>query len=117
MTTFDDDFNAATFPSLIDLHGESIGFRANSAGATRTINALVDRDPPQVIDGSPEGLSYAVIISVYNSATTGIASTELDEGTNVVLVSPRQGVTAVWMSVRLIDHDSGLMRLGLNGGS
>lgn len=96
--------------------GEVLQWRATPQSAPRDIDALVDRSPPGPIAGAPEGVAYDVEIVTRNNPARGVSSAELDEGTNEVLVAPRLGGLAKWLSVRLLSNDERAMRLGLTGG-
>lgn len=107
---------AEDFQVALDDWGEALQFRKDENSAARHFRGIVDREPPQVIDGAPEGLAYAMVITTPNSAAAGISSGELDEGGNQVLIAPRIGTAAKWMNVNLIGHDERVIRLGLTGG-
>lgn len=61
-------------------------------GTTRTVNAIVDRDPPEVIDGTGRSVRPTMTITLPNSSTTGLALSEADaHGKVKVRVAQRIG--------------------------
>lgn len=53
-----------------------------AGGGTRTINAIVDRDPPMI---DSKVVRPKMQITVANNSTTGIASAELDTGDTITV--------------------------------
>lgn len=78
-TVFDSQFAASAFPGLLDTFGESITFYPGTGGS-RSIVGIINRDPPELIDGSGNAIKPKATIQVTNSATLGISSKELDTG-------------------------------------
>lgn len=104
------------FQVVLDDWGEDVEFRPNENAASRFVRGLVDRSPPQGIEGTPEGLAWDAAVALHNSSATGVSSSELDEGSNQVRIAPRIGGPRVWMSVRILEHTERVIRLGLTGG-
>ena len=72
-----------------DVFGESVTYK-KKGGTTRTIKAVVNRNLPPMLD--PQGvLRYVLLVSIPNSSTYGISSTELDTGADKIAVAYRQG--------------------------
>src|SRR5688572_23603326 len=74
-----------------DIFGESVIYTKKS-GTARTINAVVDRFPPQIGEGGMTAPSF--IITVTNDATSGISSSEVDYGGDTITVAQRIGGVA-----------------------
>jgi hypothetical protein len=89
---------------------------AKRSGVTRSIYAIVDRQPPARV--GPDGMvsKATAYIDVQNSATTGIALSELQSGDSITY-NVHQGVaaTARKVNVRLLsngpNHDAAVLRL------
>ena len=79
--------SAAPFLSAF---GEAVQYTPRG-GAARDIRAVVDRNPPAVMDGLALGITPLAIISVANSATTGISTAEIDTGGDTISYAPRLG--------------------------
>lgn len=96
-----------------DEFAESIIYRPRGGG-TRTIKAIVDRDPPSYWS-TGEVVSPSFRIQVKNSCTTGIASHELDTGGD--FVNLRKKINAVEQSecsiLRLVYQDEGMLEIDL----
>jgi hypothetical protein len=87
-------------------------------GTPRTINAIVNRQPPEVYSGSGEVLTPLMSILVRNDATYGISSATLNaNGNDRVTVAERIGGTAKSYGVYLPEnggtHDVGMLELYL----
>lgn len=82
-SVFDQQFAASAFTGLLDLFGESITYWPGFGGS-RIVRAIVDRDPPEILDGSGNAIKPKATVQVYNSRTTGIESRELDIGRDEV---------------------------------
>lgn len=78
-SVFDSQFASSAFPGLLDLFGESITYWPGFGGS-RVVRAIVNRDPPEILDGSGNAVKPKAIVQVFNSRRTGIESRELDIG-------------------------------------
>lgn len=83
------------------------------SGASRSIQGVVERNPDQKQKTpSPASKGPHLVVLVRNNATSGIASTEVDVGSDRITVARRYGETAVNLSVvEVIDHDAAYLRL------
>ncbi len=84
------------------------------AGGTRPIKAIVDYEAPAEIEGMPAGAhSTRTFITVANSSTTGISSSEYDSGANwKVQISTNVGETPKTKRITKISYqDAGMMKL------
>ena len=91
-TVFDSHFASVGFPVLLEQFGESITYLPRSGGA-RPITAIIDRDPPAVLDVAGNSLFPLANIRVYNSCRSGISSKELDSGKDEIEMLIRIGDT------------------------
>lgn len=87
-SVFDSQFAASAFPGLLALHGEPITYLPGTGGS-RVVQAIVNRDPPELLDGTGNVVKPRATIQVYNSRLTGIDSKLLDIGRDEILFSLR----------------------------
>ena len=92
MTVFDDHFAATAFPGLLSQFGESVTYWPFGR-ASRTIQAIIDRSPPSIFDAAGNAVLPTAVIQVYNSATSGISSKELDSGADEIEMVLKLGET------------------------
>ncbi len=83
-------------------------------GTPRTINAIVDRFPPERINARGEIVTPKLTITVANSTTLGINSAELDAyGNDKATVALRIGAAAQDFGVYLPEGMAGFMDAGV----
>ena len=82
-TVFDSHFAASGFPQLLDNFGESITYWPNFGGS-RIVRAIINRDPPEILDGTGNAIKPKAVLQVLNSRRTGIESREKDIGKDEV---------------------------------
>jgi hypothetical protein len=113
-TVFDAHFAAAGFPMLLDNFGESITYLPYSGGS-RSIIAIVERDPPAILDAAGNAVMPTATIRVYNSCRSGISSKELDSGKDEIEMVLKVGDTLPKrMSImQMISQDSGVTSLAV----
>ena len=113
-TVFDAHFAAVGFPMLLDNFGESITYHPRSGGY-RTINAIVERDPPAIFDASGNAVMPKITIRVYNSATSGVSSKEVDIGADQIELPEHVGdvIRRKFSLMQLMAQDSGVTQLAL----
>jgi len=76
------------------------------------INAIVNRRQPAGIGGAPKGNAPLAEIAVDNDSVTGIASSEIDLGKDLINLPVRIGETAQDRRItKILSMDSGMMRL------
>lgn len=84
-------------------------------GGSRTILAIVDREPPSIMDdaGNVVGLSFMVYVA--NNATSGIAATEIDTGGDRLQVSAMTGQLPrrTCSILKVMDNDTGMLQLAV----
>jgi len=78
-TVFDSQFADSAFPGLLSQFGESITYWPGFGGS-RIVDAIIDRDPPEIMDGTGNAVKPKAIVQVFNSRRKGIESRELDIG-------------------------------------
>ena len=85
-----------------------------ATGGSRSINAVVFRDPPETPGENPGGntLMRMVEVYVYNDTTSGIGAAELNLGGDKITVTDRLGKTAENLSIKqIVSQDNGVLRL------
>lgn len=98
--SFDADFKAAAV-DLLEVLGEDVSYTPRG-GAARTIRAIVNRTPPQRVDGRGQVFTPRLTIQVLNDATDGIDSSTMDAGgSDQVTLAYRPGTTAQTFGVYL----------------
>lgn len=84
-------------------------------GGSRTILAIVDREPPALMDDAGNMLALSFMLYVANSQTEGITAQEIDVGGDEILVAARvndvQKKTCTIL--RVMDNDNGMLQLAV----
>lgn len=101
-------------PVLIEEHGEQVTYYPRGGGS-RTINAIVDREPPAVFDQSGRVIKTSFLARVFNDCETGILASELDTGgDDIELILKIGSAVAVRRPiVRIVSQDSGVLQLAI----
>ncbi len=94
MSLFDTQFASSAVPGLQAYFGESLTYKPR-AGGSRSITGMVDRTDRNLMDGTDRATIPSFVITVANLVTTGILSTEINTGGDVITVAVRDGGTAV----------------------
>ena len=113
-TVFDAHFAAVGFPMLLDNFGESITYLPYSGGS-RSILAIIEREPPAILDAAGNAVLPTATIRVYNSCRSGISSKELDTGKDEIEMILKVGdALPKRMSImQMISQDSGVTSLAV----
>jgi len=84
-------------------------------GGSRTILAVVDREPPSIFDDLGNVLSLTFMVYVANSSTAGITATEVDVGGDQIQVSAKTGELPrrAFTIVRVMANDEGMLQLAV----
>lgn len=90
MSVFDDQFAVSAVPGLQDYFGETITYKPR-AGGSRTITGMVDRTDRGAFGELDRGTATMLQITVPNSVTTGILSTEINVGGDAITIADRYG--------------------------
>jgi len=105
------DILADTAADFLTEFGEQIEYLP-AGGGSRSIKAIVDREPPAELDGMPGAHATRTTITVANNSTTGISSSEINLGGDKVEVSVRINETARQKRITgIISQDNGMMTL------
>ena len=85
------------------------------AGGSRSIIAIVDRNPPAVYDSEGVVVQVSFMVYVANSASSGILSTELDTGGDRIGLKRKEnsGATEQRPIWQLVGQDSGMLQLAI----
>jgi hypothetical protein len=113
-TVFDSLFQQTGFPLLLSQFGESIEYVPRSGGS-RSITAIVDREPPAIMDAAGNAVVPQFIVRVYNSAVSGISSQEMNTGGDQVRFVKRIGETipATYSVGQIISQSGGVLRFSV----
>jgi hypothetical protein len=115
-------------PAFLSVWGETIHYISNASGTTtvgggRAIVAVVDRQPRQTIAEAASGIRPFMHVSVQNKQQTadltaspkvwgGIARSEIDTGTDLLLIPLKTGgVAKAFHIARILTEDEGMMSL------
>jgi hypothetical protein len=82
------------------------------SGGSRTILAIVDREPPSLLDDVGNVVALSFVVYVKNDATTGIHESELDTGGDKVEVMYRGSKTSHSI-LKVTDSDFGMLQIAL----
>ncbi len=99
--------------ALFSEFGETVDYYADGATLTRSITAVVDRQPPAAPASAPGGLREPfLLVEVANDATLGISSAALDLGRACLGVALRPGQARTKRrAVAIVAQDLGMIRL------
>lgn len=113
-TVFDSHFASAGFPMLLAQFGESIMYFPG-AGGERPIQAIVDREPPAILDAAGNAVMPSCIIRTYNSCRSGIASNEIDTGRDEIELILKIGdaIPKRFSIMQMLSQDSGVVQVAL----
>ncbi len=113
-SVFDTRFAASGFPVLLAQFGETV-YYAPKSGATREIQAIVNRQPPGRYDADGNVILPKASIRVHNSSTLGISSEELKEGQDQIQLYRDIGDSGLTrFSIQVLNgQDSGVTDLAL----
>ena len=91
--------------------GEDVKYLPRGGGE-REITAVVDREAVAEFAGSGQGQSLIIVVIVANSATTGIATSEVDTGGDKIELAMRLGETVKQRRItKIIGQDAGMLTL------
>lgn len=85
------------------------------AGGSRTILAIVEREPPALVDDAGNMLALSFMVYVANSLTSGISAQEINTGGDELEISAkindiqRKKCTIL----RVMDNDNGMLQLAV----
>lgn len=110
-TVFDSLFQQTGFPMLLAQFGESLEYVPRSGGS-RTMTAIIEREPPAVMDAAGNAVVPQFIVRVYNSCRSGISSQEMDTGGDQVRFARRIGevIPETYSVGQIISQSGGVLR-------
>jgi len=103
----------AGIPMLATAMGETVTYRPYGGTARVITQAIVDRNPPESVDGLDRGVSPRMVVTVPNSATLGVSSAECNTSVDLIDVSDRVGVAATSRNILNMRHDAASVVLEL----
>jgi hypothetical protein len=111
---------SADAEAALDQWGEDVTFTP-PGGAARVILAIVERTPPQGIDGAPRGSAPGLVVQAANRSTAkaadgygGIDPTEISPMCGTVAVPAKVGDAAQTRTIaEILSQDEGMVRLRL----
>lgn len=106
MTAFDSQFTASAVTPLFGLFSETITYRPRGGG-TRSITAMITRIDRTQWQGIDNASIPSATITVRNSASEGISSTEINAGGDRIDYQVRDGVTATTHTLMRITDTNG----------
>ena len=85
------------------------------AGGTRSVSALIDREPPAIYRNNGEVVSAKYLIKLHCNTSSGVLSSEVDTGGDqVTLLKEFGGVVTETVSVVVkLSEDMGMIELAL----
>jgi len=113
---FDTAFQTAAFPQLLAEFAEPVVYYF-AAGGSRSIDAIIERNPPAIFDQAGNPMLFDLVIRVRRHATSGVLSNEVNRGQDSVDVKRRvdDAATTRMPVTRKISDDAGVIVLALNG--
>ena len=113
-TVFDSHFADAGFSALLTQFGESITYLP-ATGGSREIQAIVERDPPAIFDAAGNAVLPLATVRVYNSCRSGVASDEVDTGSDEFEFPLKIGETLPkrFSIMQMMSQDSGVTVLAV----
>lgn len=98
MSIFDDIMAADAQAVCGGEFSEAVVYTPSNPSASnpkRTINAVIQRNPPAPLRAAPDYIGPRMIVQVANDATLGISSASLDTGGDTITVAYRIGATPI----------------------
>lgn len=84
-------------------------------GGSRTLLAIVDREPPTLMDDAGNVLALSFMLYLSNSSTTGISVQELDTGGDRIQIAAKTNDVQkrTCTILRVMDNDNGMLQLAI----
>lgn len=96
--------------SPADMAADGVIESGSSGFTSRVIRAIVRRERPTDTGGAPHGRSPQIVITVANSTLTGIATSEVDLGRDMIMIPVRRGQTPQSRRITaIIAEDAGMV--------
>lgn len=115
MTDFNDMLAADAANVFTNEFAEDLEYYPKGRGM-RQIRGVVDRSPPRPISEvktQPGVMTDEFMVEVANSSTTGIATSELDTGSDTIGIGRRHGdaVLKIYRIIGVLKQDAGMLML------
>jgi len=113
-TVFDSLFGKTGFSLLLTQFGEPITYMPNG-GESRTVKAIVERDPPAIFDAVGNAVLPAATIRIRSCKNSGVPAKDVDTGKDQFEFVLKIGETVPkrYSVMQLISQDSGVTQLAL----
>lgn len=111
-----DTFMRDAFGTLLTTHGESgeggerLVYRFRSGGS-RTVNGIVNRNPPQRVDEMGNLVCPQLTISLHHDAVLGVLHTEVDAGDRIDVAVKKGGAVERRLVKRVSEPGGGTITL------
>ena len=113
MTVFDDSMEHG-FAALLSQHGETVSYKFRNTGDVVSRTAMVDRNPPDVVDQLGNVIGFSLMVSFHNDSTDGVLSNVVDNGGDEISVALKTNGTEEWRPVfSLLEGDGGVTRVAV----
>lgn len=98
----------------VDEFAETIIYNPRGGGS-RSILAIVNREPPSLFDELGNVVSVSFMVYVANDPATGISSTEVDAGGDKIRIAEAVNDLALKSCsiLRVMDNDHGMLQLAI----
>lgn len=113
---FDTHFQTSGFVGLLAEFGEPVVYYF-AGGGSRSINAILERNPPAIFDQAGNPMQIDIVIRVRRHATKGVLSREVNRGQDSVELLRRidDAQAGRFTVVRKLAEDGGVVTLALSG--
>jgi hypothetical protein len=97
--------NSSEFAESIEYHF--------AAGGSRSINAIIDREPPSFYGSSGNVVSPRFVITIPNDCNSGVLASEVDTGGDYITIKREFGVVVEESAsvIVLMQQDMGMLEL------
>jgi hypothetical protein len=116
MTRFGTLFASVGMPVLLQQMGETVIYRPNG-GRPRSIEMILDRNPPEPIEEIPEALAPRIVGTALNDERLGISSgraAAIDTGGDAVDVTVRVGGEVTTRPItKVLRHDEAVIEVAI----
>lgn len=116
MSRFRSLFSRGATQLLVDNFGESITYYPNgdTSGGGRLISAMIERNVESLSQGG-DVMGFVTVVRVLDDSTTGISSTEIDSGQDLIGVAMRVGESQRLKQItRILSTENGIVRFEVN---
>lgn len=113
---FDAYFQTSGFIGLLAEFGEPVVY-SFAGGGLRSINAILERNPPAIFDQAGNPMQIEIIMRVRRHQTKGVLSSEVSRGLDAVELLRRvdDAQATRYTVVRKLGEDAGVVTLALSG--